>query len=59
MRRRRPARWTVRDSRLRRIVVDIGAVSARRHVMPAWFEVDITEARHRLQQSERVSLTVS
>lgn len=58
MRGERPQRSHVRDSRMRRIVVDIGAVSARRHGIPAWFEADITEVRQRLKEGEAVSLTV-
>lgn len=48
----RPApRRYERDSALRKVIVDIGAASSRRHAIPAWFSVDLTEVlpllRHR------------
>jgi pyruvate/2-oxoglutarate dehydrogenase complex dihydrolipoamide acyltransferase (E2) component len=40
-----------RDSALRRVIVDIGAASSRRHAIPAWFSADLTAVlpllRHR------------
>lgn len=56
---RRPPRTYVRESRLRRVIVDIGAAAARRHPMPAWFEADVTDVLPRLRDGERrVSVTV-
>jgi pyruvate/2-oxoglutarate dehydrogenase complex dihydrolipoamide acyltransferase (E2) component len=31
-----------RDSALRKVIVDIGAASSRRHAIPAWFSADLT-----------------
>lgn len=40
-----------RDSALRKVIVDIGAASSRRHAIPAWFSADLTAVlpllRHR------------
>lgn len=49
------ARRYERDSALRRVIVDIGAASSRRHAIPAWFSVDVTSALPLLRQH---SLTV-
>ncbi len=55
----RPGRRYVRESRLRAVVVDIGAAASRRHVIPAWFDVDVTDVLPRLRgTARRVSLTV-
>jgi pyruvate/2-oxoglutarate dehydrogenase complex dihydrolipoamide acyltransferase (E2) component len=46
------------DSVLRRVIVDIGAASSRRHAIPAWFSADVTEVRQQLHARGRPSLTV-
>lgn len=46
------------DSALRRVIVDVGAASGRRHAIPAWFSADITEARERLRGQGQPSITV-
>ena len=45
------------DSPLRKVIVDIGAASSRRHAVPAWFTADITEVWERLQARGRPSPT--
>lgn len=40
------------------MIVDIGAASARRHAIPAWFDVDVTDVLARLEQSRPCSLSV-
>ena len=54
----RAARRLTRDPPLRRVVSDIGAVAGRRHAIPAWFTVDVTDVLPRLQAQPHVSLTV-
>jgi hypothetical protein len=49
------ARRYERDSALRKVIVDIGAASSRRHAIPAWFSVDLTSALPLLREQ---SLTV-
>lgn len=44
-----------RDSPIRKVIVDIGAASSRRHSIPAWFSADLTEVLPRL---EHESLTM-
>lgn len=57
--RREPApRRYESDSALRRVIVDVGAASGRRHAIPAWFSADITEVSDRLRARGRPSLTV-
>ena len=47
-----------RDSALRKVIVDVGAASSRRHVIPAWFTADITEVWEKLRAQGRPSMTV-
>jgi hypothetical protein len=54
----RAARRLTRDTPLRRMVSDIGAVAGRRHAIPAWFTVDVTDVLPRLHTEPHVSLTV-
>ncbi len=54
---RAPRHYEV-DSPLRKVIVDIGAASSRRHAVPAWFVADITEVWERLRTRGRPSLTV-
>lgn len=44
-----------RDPAIRRVIVDIGAASSRRHAIPAWLSADLTGV---LPLLERTSLTV-
>lgn len=44
-----------RDSAIRKVIVDIGAASSRRHAIPAWFSADLTAV---LPLLERRSLTI-
>ena len=46
------------ESPLRRVIVDIGAASSRRHAIPAWFSADVTEVWEELQRRGRPSMTV-
>jgi pyruvate/2-oxoglutarate dehydrogenase complex dihydrolipoamide acyltransferase (E2) component len=46
------------ESVLRRVIVDVGAASSRRHAIPAWFSADVTEVREELQRRGRPSMTV-
>lgn len=52
-----PRRYEL-DSTLRRVIVDIGAASSRRHAIPAWFSADITEVWERIRARGRPSMTV-
>jgi len=45
------------DSPARRVVRDAGAVSARRHVIPAWFSADVTDVLPHLGNEQGVSVT--
>jgi hypothetical protein len=54
---RAPRRYEV-DSTLRRVIVDVGAASSRRHAIPAWFSADVTQAWERIRARGRPSLTV-
>lgn len=46
-----------RDSIARRIVIDAGAASTRRHVIPAWFTADVTDVAARIERDPDVSIT--
>ena len=46
-----------RDSPVRRIVRDAGAVAARRHAIPAWVAADITDVTPRIGGESGVSMT--
>ena len=46
-----------RDSIARRIVIDAGAASTRRHAIPAWFTADVTDVVARLEHDPDVSIT--
>lgn len=50
-------RQVVRVSPLRRIIADTGAVAARRHAVPAWFSVDVTDVLPHLGRRHGVSVT--
>jgi len=47
-----------RDSALRKVIVDVGAASSRRHAIPAWFAADVSEVLPVLRARGRPSLTV-
>jgi pyruvate/2-oxoglutarate dehydrogenase complex dihydrolipoamide acyltransferase (E2) component len=51
-----PRRYEV-DSALRRLIKDVGAASSRRHAIPAWFSVDVTDVWRELRARGRPSLT--
>ncbi len=54
--RRAPRRYE-RDPAARKVIVDVGAAASRRHAVPAWFAVDVTDVRPRLRSGVPVSLT--
>ncbi len=54
---RAPRHYEV-DSPLRRVIVDIGAASSRRHAISGWFTADITEVWEQLRAQGRPSMTV-
>lgn len=47
-----------RDSALRKVIVDVGAASSRRHAISAWFSADLSNALPRIRAGNGRSLTV-